>query len=416
MNFFKAQDIARKHTSRLIFLFALAVICLVILTNLLFISTFAYGAVDEVTSFSTAFKNTYNRDIVIVISLGVILLISLGSIYKVVLLSKGGRAIAEMLGGKLIPQSATNTEERRLLNIVEEMSIASGIPIPQVYILEEQSINAFAAGQSHNNAVIGVTRGSITQLSRDELQGVIAHEFSHILNGDMRLNLRLMGILYGILLIGIIGKNILDSMRYRSSRKNNGGAVLIIGFGLFAIGYAGTFFGNWIKASISRQREYLADASAVQFTRDKDTIAGALKKIGGLSAGSILKMPSASEYSHAYFSDGVPHFFNSLFSTHPPLENRIKRVDPGWDGHFVLPKKVNENLTEKKKEEKSSSVAGLNITTAAVLTAAQEAINQTGTVNKINIQYAQKIIVDIPEKLKAASQIPYSAALLFMRY
>ena len=417
MNFFKAQDKARKHTSRLIILFAFAVICLVVLTNILFISTFAYNGIDHTTSFSTSFKNTYDQDVVIVVSLGVILLVLLGSIYKVALLSKGGRVIAEMLGGKLISQNVTNPEERRLLNVVEEMSIASGIPIPQVYILEEPSINAFAAGQSHNNAVIGVTRGSLSQLSRDELQGVIAHEFSHILNGDMRLNLRLMGILYGILLIGIIGENILNSMRYRSSnRKENGGAIVIIGIGLFVIGYTGTFFGKWIKASISRQREYLADASAVQFTRDKDTIAGALKKIGGLDAGSILKTPSASEYSHAYFSDAIPHFFNSLFSTHPPLEDRIKSVDPGWDGRFILPKITNENVKESEKQEKKpASIAGLDITTAAILTAAQEAINQTGIVNKHNIQYAQKIILEIPEKIRTASQSPYSArAVIYM--
>ena len=418
MNFFKAQDKARKHTSRLIFLFAFAVICLVVLTNILFISTFAYSSIDNATSFSTAFKNTYDQDVVIVISLGVVLLVLLGSLYKVALLSKGGRVVAEMLGGKLISQSVTNREERRLLNVVEEMSIASGIPIPQVYILEEPSINAFAAGQSHNNAVIGVTRGSLAQLSRDELQGVIAHEFSHILNGDMRLNLRLMGVLYGILLIGIIGENILNSMRYRSSnRKENGGALVIIGIGLFAIGYTGTFFGKWIKSSISRQREYLADASAVQFTRDKDTIAGALKKIGGLDAGSILKKtPSASEYSHAYFSDAIPHFFNSLFSTHPPLEDRIKSVDPGWDGRFILPKRTDGNIKEHTKEErKPDSIAGLDITTAAILTAAQEAINQTGIVNKSNIQHAQKIIIDIPEKIRTASQTPYSArAVIYM--
>lgn len=417
MNFFKAQDKARKHTSRLILLFAFAVICLVVLTNILFISTFAYSSIDDATSFSTAFKNTYDQDVVIVISLGVILLVLLGSFYKVALLSKGGQVIAEMLGGKLISQNITNPEERRLLNVVEEMSIASGIPIPQVYILEEPSINAFAAGQSHNNAVIGVTRGSLSQLSRDELQGVIAHEFSHILNGDMRLNLRLMGVLYGILLIGIIGENILNSMRYRSSnRKENGGALVIIGIGLFIIGYTGTFFGKWIKASISRQREYLADASAVQFTRDKDTIAGALKKIGGLDAGSILNTPSASEYSHAYFSDGVPHFFKSLFSTHPPLETRIQRVDPGWDGHFISPKRMNKNVKKQEKEgKKPASIAGLDITTAAILTAAQEAINQTGTVNKNNIQHAQNIIIGIPEKVRIASQSPYSArAVIYM--
>lgn len=409
MNFFKAQDKARRHTSRLIFLFALAVICLIILTNLLFIATFSYMGTDETEPFISVVKNSYDRDSVIVISIGVSLLILLGSIYKVIALSKGGPAIAEMLGGQLVPQSTTDAEERKLLNIVEEMSIAAGMPIPQVYILEESSINAFAAGQSQSNAVIGVTRGSLSQLSRDELQGVIAHEFSHILNGDMRLNLRLMGLLHGILLIGIIGQHILNSMRYRSSgKKDNGGAIIVIGIGLLVIGYAGTFFGKWIKASVSRQREYLADASAVQFTRNKDTIAGALKKIGGLDEGSFLQTPSASEYSHAYFADGVTHFFNSMFATHPPLKDRIKKVDPSWNGRFISPKPIVENVNEPA-EKKAPSVAGLDVTTISILTAAEQAINQIGNINEEDIERAHYLINNIPEKLKTASQNAYSA-------
>lgn len=409
MNFFKAQDNARRHTSRLIFLFALAVICLIILTNLLFIATFSYMGTGETEPFFNVVKNSYDRNSVIVISIGVSLLILLGSIYKVISLSKGGPAIAEMLGGQLIPQSTTDAEERKLLNVVEEMSIAAGMPIPQVYILEESSINAFAAGQSHSNAVIGVTRGSLSQLSRDELQGVIAHEFSHILNGDMRLNLRLMGLLHGILLIGIIGQHILNSMRYRSSgKKDNGGAIIVIGIGLLVIGYAGTFFGKWIKASVSRQREYLADASAVQFTRNKDTIAGALKKIGGLDDGSLLQTPSASEYSHAYFADGVTHFFNSMFATHPPLNERIKKVDPSWNGRFISPKPIIENVNEPAKK-KAASIAGLDVTTISILTAAEQAINQIGNINEENIERAHYLINNIPEKLKTASQNAYSA-------
>lgn len=409
MNFFKAQDKARRHTSRLIFLFALAVVFLILLTNLLFIGTFAYMAADETDPFLTVFTNTYDRNVVIVISIGVSLLILLGSLYKIISLSKGGPAIAEMLGGQLVSQSTTDAEERKLLNIVEEMSIAAGMPIPQVYILEESSINAFAAGQSHSNAVIGVTRGSLSQLSRDELQGVIAHEFSHILNGDMRLNLRLMGVLHGILLIGIIGEHILNSMRYRSSgKKDSGGAILVIGIGLLVIGYAGTFFGKWIKASVSRQREYLADASAVQFTRNKDTIAGALKKIGGLEQGSILETPSASEYSHAYFANGVSSFFESMFATHPPLKERIKKVDPGWNGRFISPKPIVEDVTEPT-EKKAASIAGLDVTTVAILSAAEQAISQIGTINEENIEYAHQLILNIPETLRTASQSAYSA-------
>jgi Zn-dependent protease with chaperone function len=192
MNFFKAQDKARKNTTRLIILFVFAII------------SFAYMDTGEADSFISIFNIYFTQNAVLVISIGVSLLIIIGSTYKVISLSKGGPAIAELLGGQIVPQSTNSLEERKLLNIVEEMSIAAGMPIPKVYLLDESSINAFAAGQSHSNAVIGVTQGALNQLSRDELQGVIAHEFSHILNGDMRLNLRLMGILHGILLIGII--------------------------------------------------------------------------------------------------------------------------------------------------------------------------------------------------------------------
>ena len=405
MNFFKAQDSARKNTSRLIILFFLAVVFLILLTNLLLVGTFAYMGSNESESFTTLLSNSYDLKTITVISIGIILLITTGSIYKISSLSNGGQAIAEMLGGKLIPQGSTELNDKKLLNIVEEMSIAAGMPIPKVYLLNESSINAFAAGKSINTAVIGVTKGAVSQLTRDELQGVIAHEFSHILNGDMQLNLRLTGILHGILLIGIIGDHILYSMRY-GSRKKDAGGLVVIGIGLMVIGYAGTFFGKLIKASVSRQREYLADASAVQFTRNKDTIAGALKKIGGLDEGSILESPSASEYSHAYFSNGINVFFESLFSTHPPLQKRIKNIDPGWNGRFITPKHIEEEPEAKKTKE--NPLAGMAIT-AAILTTADQAIRGIGTITENNLMYAQSIISNIPTTLKVASKNPYSA-------
>lgn len=406
MNFFAAQDKARRHTGHLVLLFSIAVIFLIILTNLLLISTFAYMETSEIVSFSKAFSDTYDTNIALVTTAGVTLLILLGSLYKTIGLSKGGQAIAEMLGGQLVPQSTNDRAQRKLLNIVEEMSIAAGMPIPKVYLLNESSINAFAAGKSHNNAVIGVTHGAVSSLSRDELQGVIAHEFSHILNGDMRLNIRLIGVLHGILLIGIIGEYIIRSMRYGSSRKNNGGAFLVIGLGLVVIGYAGTFFGKWIKASVSRQREYLADASAVQFTRNKDTIAGALKKIGGLTEGSVLNAPSASEYSHAYFADGISSFFGSMFSTHPPLKERIRRVDPGWNGRFITPKPLSDNDEIKEANPSLKDKLGISI---PVIVAADQIMNQIGTLTDDNIEYAQQLLLNIPESLKTAAQNPYSA-------
>jgi Zn-dependent protease with chaperone function/uncharacterized tellurite resistance protein B-like protein len=409
MNFFAAQDKARRHTGRLIFLFVLAVISLILLTNILLIGSFAYMEANEMgesISSLSVFEKYFELDVVIAVSIGVIVLITLGSVYKIMSLSKGGQAIAEMLGGQLIPQSTTDHEERRLLNIVEEMSIAAGMPIPKVYLLNESSINAFAAGQSHNNAVIGVTRGALSNLSRDELQGVIAHEFSHILNGDMRLNLRLIGILHGILLIGIVGEYIVRSLRHGSgNKKGNAGAIIIAGIGLMVIGYAGTFFGKWIKASVSRQREFLADASAVQFTRNKDTIAGALKKIGGLDQGSLLETPAAPEYSHAYLANGVSSFLESIMSTHPPLKDRIKQIDPGWNGQYITPKPIIEEEAETQKEKPTVVMP----VTAALLTGLEQVMNQIGTVNETNIEYAHQLILNLPETLRTASKTAYSA-------
>ena len=248
----------------------------------------------------------------------------------------GGTVVAERLGGRRVFPNTIDPAERRLLNVVEEMALASGVPVPPVFLLsEEQGINAFAAGYSPSDAVVGVTRGCAEQLTRDELQGVVAHEFSHILNGDMRLNMRLIGVLHGILLMGLIGRELL-----RLGAFGGGGALatkttapphlLVIGLAFMIIGFLGLFIGNLIKAAVSRQREYLADASAVQFTRNPEGIAGALKRIGAAVFGSKLATPRAAEASHMYFAEGI----SSLFATHPPLNDRIARIEPQWDGKY----------------------------------------------------------------------------------
>ncbi|CAN0494474.1 unnamed protein product, partial [Scytosiphon promiscuus] len=221
---------------------------------------------------------TIPLDTWLLVSVGVIGVVGVASLYKYLSIQGGGRSIAEALGGHLIPQSTSDPAQRRLLNVVEEMAIASGISVPPVYLIPEPSINAFAAGFGPEDAVIGINQGTLDVLNRDELQGVVAHEFSHLLNGDTSINLRLIAVLHGILFIGIIGYGLL---RAGGKKKKNGMPILLIGAGLAAIGYGGTFFGNMIKAAVSRQREYLADASAVQFTRNPGGIADALKKIGG---------------------------------------------------------------------------------------------------------------------------------------
>ncbi|MDF1879825.1 M48 family metallopeptidase [Sulfurimonas sp. MAG313] len=265
------------------------------------------------------------------------------------------------LGGIRVNRNTKDNQKKRLLNVVEEMSIASGISVPPVYLLPENSINAFAAGHTTDDVAIGVTQGLIDTLNREELQGVIAHEFSHIFNGDMKINMRLTGGLHGVLLIGLIGEGILrvfsrsrhTTHRRSSSKENNGGIIIImlVGGAFYVIGFLGKFMGGWIKAIISRKREYLADATAVQYTRYPEGIAGALKKIGALSSGSTLNSDAATTHSHLFFAQGVSGFFTTMFSTHPPLDKRILAIEPRWNGVYPI---LTQNRAEKEKSHYSS--------------------------------------------------------------
>ncbi len=341
MNFFESQDHARRKTTQLVILFSLAVISLVLLTNVLVVLFAVFTTQGSVAAADwRAALGSVGWETLALISLGVVLVIGAASLFKVAALAGGGAAVAESLGGRLINSNTSELSERRVLNVVEEMAIAAGLPVPPVYIMDEDGVNAFAAGFQPQDAVLGVTRGTLQLLNREELQGVIGHEFSHILHGDMRINIRLMGALYGIMVIGMAGYFIMRTFAHsnvrRSSNSNNQGALpfLALGVGLMIIGYAGTFFGNLIKASVSRQREFLADASAVQYTRNPGGIAGALKKIGAANSGSKIQHPHAAEVSHMFFGQAVRVAFNTFLATHPPLRKRIKRLDPGWDGKF----------------------------------------------------------------------------------
>lgn len=340
-NFFAAQDQARSNTRLLVLLFGLALLGLLLLTNLLLILSLGLLEPEQaqqlmriqdphwVGSLPWALMGWVSALLCLVIVVVVAI--------KQAQLNQGGQVIAKALGGRLIEYHLADDKERRLLNVVEEMAIAACVPVPPVYLLPEESINAFAAGYSSADAVIGVTQGSLDQLNRDQLQGVIAHEFSHILNGDMRLNIRLMALLHGIEFIGHSGYFLLRSMSrtraapIRSSKsKDNAGAMLGLALGLIVLGYLGTFFGSLIKAAVSRQREYLADASAVQFTRNPAGLAGALKAIAAAAFGSRIMHPKADEISHLFFSEALSRWSN-LFATHPPLQQRIKRLEPDWD-------------------------------------------------------------------------------------
>jgi Zn-dependent protease with chaperone function len=269
-------------------------------------------------------------------SLVTVAAIGLAAAFRTIGLRGGGGKVARELGGVPVPQDTNDPQLRRLRNVVEEIAIASGTPVPEVYLLpHEEGINAFAAGWSTSDAAVAVTRGALERLNRDELQGVIAHEFSHVVNGDMRLNIRLMGLLFGILFLTIIGRTMLQAgifggdRRRSSDDKNSGNPIMLVGIGLLVAGFIGVVAGRLIKASVSRQREYLADASAVQFTRQTSGIAGALKKIAGLPAGSKITSPKSEEVGHMLFGAGAR--LSSWFSTHPPLMDRIKVLEPSFN-------------------------------------------------------------------------------------
>ena len=408
MDFFQSQETAQRNTTRLVVFFGLAVISLIVITNLLAMVLFGVLKPGPEGLTLNVIAAQFDWQQFLAIGAMVSLVILAGSVYKTLMLAGGGKVVAESLGGRLISQDTTDLHERKALNVVEEMAIASGTPVPPVYLLEqEEGINAFAAGYTPADAVIGVTRGTIAYLSRDELQGVIGHEFSHILHGDMRLNIRLICILHGILLLGLIGYLLLRSTRGGSNK--NAGPILGMGIGLLVIGYAGTFFGNLIKASVSRQREFLADASAVQYTRNKDSIAGALKKIGGYARGSELETPEAPSMSHAYFNTGVTSFLQSIFATHPPLKVRIKRIDPQWNGVFIpVTAEVNDaQQTASQAQPGARSAAMKKATLGAVI--ASQVLDNIGKTSGEHMDYATTLLNNIPSEIVAAVHEPYGA-------
>ena len=400
MNFFEHQDHARRSSTRLVLLFCLAVLAIIVVVNLLVAGVVTVMNSSQHTTLVTLPLTTH-----LIIAACVLSAVGIAIMYRFDQLRNGGSSVAEALGGKLIPRNSMEPDERKLLNVVEEMAIASGTPVPPVYLLPDNAINAFAAGYSPHDAVIGITRGAIQLLNRDELQGVIAHEFSHILNGDMRLNLRLIGVIFGILFIALAGSHLMRATAYARSR--NAAPFIMLGLGLFIIGSIGSMFGNMIKAAVSRQREYLADASAVQFTRNPEGIGGALQKIGGWSVGSWLGVPGAAEYSHFYIADGVSQFARGFFQTHPPLEKRIKRVLPQWDGQFPKVKRP-EYKTMAEREQARSKIA-TDVASVAILAGA---IASTGTPTEKHIDSARHLVMQLPQQLLAATQDPLEAYAL----
>lgn len=332
MDFFQNQDAARRNTRVMVVLYLLAVIGVVIAVDLVIAVTFISVADLRVRPGvgPLALLFAVPRGVYIWGAVGTVVVILSASLYQIFQLTEGGSAVAKMVGARAVDQETRDPLEKRLLNVIEEMAIASGVRVPKAYVMDdERGINAFAAGYDVSNAVVAVTRGTLETLSRDELQGVIGHEFSHILNGDMWLNIKMIGVLSGIVFIGGIGGFLMRNAPRSDDGKATAG-LFAMGLLLFLIGYVGMFFARLIKAAVSRQREFLADASSVQFTRNPDGIAGALDQIRASGRGALIANRYAEDMSHMYFGQGISVWMSGLFDTHPPIEDRIARVRPGF--------------------------------------------------------------------------------------
>ena len=436
MDFFGSQDAARRKSGFLVFYFVIAVALMILTMYVAVVGTVSFASLQLASlqqGHAPGSFHWWQPEIFLLVVGGTITIITIGSLYKTMQLHGGGAAVAEQLGGRHLQGNSRDPLEQRLLNVVEEMALAAGTSVPAVYLLDkEPSINAFAAGFTPGDAVIGVNRGTVEHLSRDELQGVIAHEFSHILNGDMRLNLRLMGLLHGILLIAIIGYYVVRGGGHgSSSRRDKGGGwqILLIGFAMIVIGYVGLFFARLIKAAVSRQREYLADASAVQFTRNPDGIAGALKKIGALPAGSRMETAEAESASHLFFGNSRGSLFQAL-ATHPPLVERIQRIDPRFDGDFsAFVAKPKRTPPQGKKEDSKSALEGLTRPLGGLAAAGMgnrlpiDPVLVMATVGEPTMQhvdYVHGMLERLPGALRDALHDPFScraviAALLLDR-
>lgn len=416
MNFFDAQDQARRSSRRLVFAYIVATIAIVLgVTAIVGVALFNFSMRD----YGLTPGQFIREQASVLLGTGFIttLVIFGASLYKTSRLSAGGGRVAVDMGGTQVPANVQDPLRRRLRNVVEEMAIASGVPVPEIYVLEqEQGINAFAAGFSPSDAAIAVTRGTLELLDRDELQGVIAHEFSHILNGDMKLNIRLMGVLFGIIALGLVGRLVFrggfHASIISSRRERSHPAVLVIGLGLVILGAIGVFFARIIKAGVSRQREYLADASAVQFTRQTDGIANALKKIGGYSEGSTINATDPEEVSHMLFGSGAS--LSGMFATHPPLVERIQALDPSFseaDFPRVDPRRRRVETGSDSRQAAFAGDVAMPIATDIAIEQAETIADTVGRPTNEHVEFARRLRSSIPEDLYDAA---HSTELVYL--
>jgi Zn-dependent protease with chaperone function len=422
MDFFARQAATRRQSRWMVLLFILAVIAIVVAIDFVVVTTVAILSVQEDGGLLASEDMSLARYPLVVLFTTLVVLgtIGISSLARTVSLAAGGGKVAEQLGGTRVGADTADPLKQRLRNVVEEMAIASGVPVPQVYVLErEAGINAFAAGYSPANAAVAVTRGALVNLDRDELQGVIAHEFSHVLNGDMRLSTRLIGLLFGLTVIAMIARTILRfGPRVRSGGRKGGGGLLVIyvaALVVLALGWIGLFFGRLIQAAVSRHRESLADASAIQFTRDPQGLRNALVKIGALGAGSRLADADAEEVAHLLFAEGM----RRAFATHPPLVERIREIDPRFQPSEF--EDVRRRLGEERAmaEEEAARAAPAAARRGgpfdgAIALAPAAVANLVANPGTEHVLQAQAVLASLPESFRRAAQQPAQATALFV--
>jgi len=404
MNFFGAQDKARRSTRWLVLVYLLSTALIVVGVTAI-VAAALYQSAAEI-----------HPPVLLATAVGTAAVILGATAYKTSILAAGGGRVARDMGGSLVPADVQDPLRRRLRNVVEEMAIASGVPVPEIYVLEQEpGINAFAAGFTPGDAAIAVTRGTLELLDREELQGVIAHEFSHILNGDMRLNIRMMGVLFGIMVIGLVGRMVLRGSHHTGvaygRRGRSAGAVMMIGLGFTILGWIGVVCARLIKAAVSRQREFLADASAVQFTRQTDGIAGALKKIGGYAQHSYLRAADPEEVSHMLFAGGVSKLA-SLYATHPPLAERIRALDPSFDERDYPAIDVEQVARRAMPVEAAGLASEAPLPSPEMPARIGNVANSVGRPGAEQVGFARALRRTIPESLYAAAHSPDGAYLL----
>lgn len=393
MDFFGHQDQARKASSRLVWLFVAAVICIIVLI---------YIAAKLLLVVTKAGEPQLIDWPVLGIVAGAVCAVVVGAmLFKTAQLQGGGAAVAEMMGGRLVDPHTRDPQERVLMNVVEEMAIASGVPVPDVFIMDgEAGVNAFAAGWSTKDAAVAVTRGSLDTFNRDELQGVIAHEFSHVFHGDMRLNIRLMGTLFGIICIAVLGRILAHT---GGGRRRDGQQVALFGIALIVIGYVGVLFARLIQAAVSRQREYLADASAVQYTRNPKGIGMALAKIGGLTG--RMENPHAEEASHMMFAEAVSGLGGGL-ATHPPIEERVERVLPGFLKNVESSGSLEQAVVDTPAPDQVTGAAGFAGSTPSRI------VDSVGDPQPKHVVAARQMLSEMPLDLSVAAHEPARAPAL----